>query len=191
MVCRAFKKRNTGQAKINNEEGWESNYFYEESSGVSSIVDPLEYIPRQPPTGNFMSQNLLCKQEIEGNNNSSLIFLHSSDQFVQLPQLESPSLPLMKRPSSMSLISEDDQQITKRSKIDKNVNDRVTDWRALDKFVAYQLSHDDDGVSSYEPHNGSDLGMLLLQSGREEGPKLDDLLSSTSNRDIGICIFDK
>lgn len=189
MVCRAFKKRNTGQAKINNEEGWESNYFYEESSGVSSVVDPLEYIPRQPPIGNFMSQNLLCKQEIEANNNSSFNFLHS-DQFVQLPQLESPSLPLMKRPSSMSLISEDDQQITKRSKIDKNVNDRVTDWRALDKFVAYQLSHD-DGVSSYEPHNGSDLGMLLLQNGREEGPKLDDLLSSTSNRDIGICIFDK
>lgn len=195
MVCRAFKKRNTGQAKINNEEGWESNYFYEESSGVSSIVDPLEYIPRQPPTGNFMSQNLLCKQEIEANNNSSFNFLHS-DQFVQLPQLESPSLPLMKRPSSMSLVSEnnrdeDDQQITKRSKINKNVNDRVTDWRALDKFVAYQLSHDDDGVSSYEPHNGSDLGMLLLQNGREEGPKLDDFLSSTSNRDIGICIFDK
>ncbi|XP_009761612.1 NAC domain-containing protein 37-like [Nicotiana sylvestris] len=195
VVCRAFKKRNTGQAKINNEEGWESNYFYEESSGVSSIVDPLEYIPRQPPTGNFMSQNLLCKQEIEANNNSSFNFLHS-DQFVQLPQLESPSLPLMKRPSSMSLVSEnnrdeDDQQITKRSKINKNVKDRVTDWRALDKFVAYQLSHDDDGVSSYEPHNGSDLGMLLLQSGREEGPKLDDLLSSTSNRDIGICIFDK
>ncbi|XP_016464143.2 NAC domain-containing protein 37-like [Nicotiana tabacum] len=191
VVCRAFKKRNTGQAKTNiNGEGWESNYFYEESSGVSSVVDPLEYIPRQPPIGNFMSQNLLCKQEIEGNNNSSLIFLHSSDQFVQLPQLESPSLPLMKRPSSMSLISEDDQQITKRSKIDKNVNDRVTDWRALDKFVAYQLSHD-DGVSSYEPHNGSDLGMLLLQNGREEGPKLDDFLSSTSNRDIGICIFDK
>ncbi|MCD9643266.1 hypothetical protein HAX54_030586 [Datura stramonium] len=196
VVCRAFKKRITGQAKTNIGEGWESNYIYDEPSGVSSVLDPLDNIPRQLPPQNFMSQNSLCKQEIEADTNNKLIFLHS-DKFFQLPQLESPIMPIMKRPiSSVSvLVSENnDEQITKRCKINKNVNDRVTDWRALDKFVASQLSHDDihdDGVSNYEPHNGSDLGMLLLQSGREEGPKLDDLLSSSCNRDTGICIFDK
>ncbi|KAM3342868.1 hypothetical protein P3S68_027834 [Capsicum galapagoense] len=108
----------------------------------------------------------------------------------QLPQLESPSVPLIKRSiSSVSLVSEntqeEDEQIIKRRKIHKDVNDRATDWRALGKFVASQLSHDihEDGVSSYEPHNGSDLGMLLLHSGMEEGQKLDDLLSSSWNRD--------
>ncbi|XP_060192573.1 NAC domain-containing protein 37-like [Lycium barbarum] len=186
VVCRAFKKRITGQTKTNIGEGWESNYLYDEPSGVSSVLSPLDNIPRQLPPQNFMSQNSLCKQEIEpgNNNNNNLIFLHS-DQFVQLSQLASPTVPLMKRPiSSVSLASEnnceEDGRITKRRKINKNVNDRVTDWRALDKFVASQLSHDshekssydEDGVSSYEPHNGSDLGMLLLQSGREEEPKL-------------------
>ncbi|KAK4360516.1 hypothetical protein RND71_019468 [Anisodus tanguticus] len=189
VVCRAFKKRITGQAKTNIGEGWESNYFYDEPSGVSSVLDPLDHISGQLPPQNFMSQNSLCKKEIEANN-MNLIFLHS-DQFVH--QLESPSVPLKRPISSLSLVSEnnreEDEMIMKRSKINKNVNDSVTDWRALDKFE--KSSYDDQGVSSYEPHNGSDLGMLLLQSGRDEGPKCDDLLSSCSNRDIGICIFDK
>ncbi|CAK7334337.1 unnamed protein product, partial [Dovyalis caffra] len=195
VVCRAFKKRTTGQNK--SIEGWDSSYFYEESSGVSSVVDPIDYITRQPQ--NFLAQNFLCKQEIEGD---SLSFMHS-ESFVQLPQLESPSLPLIKRPSSsISLISENDNSNNEEedqnriSSNNNNTTQKVTDWRALDKFVASQLSqeerYDGDGVSSFVgAENNSDMSLLLLQSGRDEENKFNGFLSSSSDCDIGICIFEK
>ncbi|XP_022752164.1 NAC domain-containing protein 37-like isoform X2 [Durio zibethinus] len=146
VVCRAFKKRTTGQKSI---EGWDSSYFY--------------------------------------------------DEFVQLPQLESPSLPLIKRPSSISLISESTnyEEEDHQNRMCNNTK-KVTDWRALDRFVASQLSHEDrydgEGVSSFDinNNNNSDMALLLLESsGREEGNKLNEFLNlSSSDCDIGICIFD-
>ncbi|XVE82516.1 hypothetical protein DITRI_Ditri16bG0011100 [Diplodiscus trichospermus] len=198
VVCRAFKKRTTGHTK--NIEGWDSSYFYDEANGIiSSIVDPIDCISTQPQ--NFLPQNFLCKQEKEGDN---LNFTHSDHhQFVQLPQLESPSLPLTKRPISISESAhyeeEDQQNIIMCGKNKK----KVTDWRALDKFVASQLSAQEDiydveaGVSSFDAiNNGSpaDMALLLLQSssgGSEESNKLNEFLNSSSDCDIGICIFDK
>nr|TKS00241.1 hypothetical protein D5086_0000184540 [Populus alba] len=191
VVCRAFKKRTTGQTK--SIEGWDSSYFYEESSGISSVVDPID-ITRQPQ--GFLAHNFLCKQEIEGDN---LSFMHS-ENFVQLPQLKSPSEPLIKRPtSSMSLISENNNsknEEVEQNGVSNNNTQKVTDWRALDKFVASQLSqeerYDGDGVSSFVgAENNSDLPFLLLQSGRDDGNKFNGFLSSSSDCDIGICIFEK
>ncbi|WMV16662.1 hypothetical protein MTR67_010047 [Solanum verrucosum] len=110
----------------------------------------------------------------------------NSDQFIQLPQLESPSLPLLKRPiSSMSLVSDNNHE----EDGSKNV---TADWRALDKFVASQLSHEETTLYEDDQHNCSDLGMLLLLSDRGEGPKLNEILSSSSEDcDIGVCLFDK
>ena len=193
MVCRAFKKRTTGQIK--SIEGWDSSYFYDEASGISSVVDPIDYISRQPQ--NFLPQNLFCKQETEADN---LNFFHS-DHFVQLPQLESPSLPLIKRPNSISLISENtNYEEEEQNRIICNNTKKVTDWRALDKFVASQLSQEDrydsEGVSSFDTnnnnHNSSDMELLLLhRSSREEGNKFSEFLNSSSDCDIGICIIDK
>jgi hypothetical protein len=157
----------------------------------------MDYITRQPQ--NFLAQNFLCKQEIEGDN---LSFMHS-ENFVQLPQLESPSLPLIKRPSSsVSLISENNNsnnEVEEQNRMLSNNNtQKVTDWRALDKFVASQLSQEDrydgDGVSSFvgADNNSSDMSLLLLQSGRDEGNnKFNGFLSSSPDCDIGICIFEK
>ncbi|KAK8268157.1 hypothetical protein V6Z11_D11G048400 [Gossypium hirsutum] len=191
VVCRAFKKRITGQTK--NMQVWESSYFYDEASGMSSVVDPIDYISRQ----NFLPQNLLCKKEAD---NYSNFVDHSDDQFVELPQLESPSLPLIKRPSSISEKTkheeEDDEEL--------NNSKKLTDWRALDKFVASQLSQEDrfegEGVSSFDAinnnnnsnSNNSDMALILLQnSSREEGNKLNEFLNSSSDCDIGICLFAK
>ncbi|XP_077246208.1 vascular related NAC-domain protein 1 [Tasmannia lanceolata] len=179
VVCRAFKKRATCQNR--SVEGWDSSYCYDEQSGVSSIIDSIDYLQRQ-------QQNFVCKQEIEVDN---LNYLHS-DQFVQLPHLENPSLPLINRPSLVSFASEneDEEQIRGCNYIEK-----VTDWRALDKFVASQLSQEDrcdsERVSNFDVHQNSDLALLLLQSSREEGNKLNGFLNSGSDCDIGICIFDK
>lgn len=186
-MCRAFKKRTTSQNK--SIEGWDSSYFYDEPSGVSSVLDPMDYITRQPQ--NFFAQNFLCKQEIEADN---LNFIHS-DQFVQLPHLESPSLPLIKRPSSISLVSEYNEEEDQQARECKT-SEKVTDWRALDKFVASQLSHEDSydcdiGSSSFVAHQNSDMALLLLQSAREEENRLNGFLNSSSECDIGICIFEK
>ncbi|XP_052195238.1 NAC domain-containing protein 37-like isoform X2 [Diospyros lotus] len=187
VVCRAFKKRTTGQSK--SIEGWDSAYFYDEPSGVSSVVDPLDFITKQQQQQNFLAQNFICKQELEA--------AESLNHFVQLPQLESPSqLPLLKRPSSsISLISEhnDDYHQQPRGCNNNNGSKKVTtDWRDLDKFVASQLSQEDRYEEpSFGANSSSDMALLLLQSGRGEANELTGLLSSGTERDIGICIFDK
>ncbi|KAB1998078.1 hypothetical protein ES319_D12G065000v1 [Gossypium barbadense] len=200
VICRAFKKKISGQAK--SIEGWESRCFYDEPSGLSSVIDPMEYLSKQPQK--FLPY---CKEETEADN---LDFVYC-DQFVELPQLESPSLPLINKPASISLISEnivnygeeEEEEADKKRMCNANTK-KVTDWRALDKFVASQLSHEDRynngdqeraSISSFDANNSSNSDMealLLLQSSREERNKLKELLnSSTSHCDVGICIFDQ
>ncbi|KAI3712841.1 hypothetical protein L1987_71408 [Smallanthus sonchifolius] len=188
VVCRAFKKRSTGQTK--HTEGWESNFFYDDSSRVSPAIDPVDYITSQP-SGSIISQSFLCKQELEATEN--LNFVHF-DQFVQLPELESPSLPSIKMPSSISLVSSSDQE--------DDITNKVTDWRTLDKFVASQLSQEDqfgvgEGLSSrFEGNENPDLSYMFIEGGKGEekgGGKMNGFLSSTNQEhcDIGMCIFDK
>lgn len=165
----------------------------------------------------------MCKQESLEADNLNFI---NSDQFVQLPQLESPSLPLIKRSNSISLSSiennsnnngnsnskeyqGDQQQINRGCNNNNSSNNKtkqVTDWRALDKFVASQLSQEDQydhgghnhGASSSNfgidniSISSSEMDLLLLQSRREEENKLNGFLNiSSSDCDIGICVFEK
>lgn len=188
-------------------------------------MDSIDYVSRHPSSSNFLSQqNFLCKQELEADNLSTFIRSDHHDPFVQLPQLESPSLPLIKRPtSSISLISENNEEDDQQMRLgyfnynDNNGNNnnqlKVTDWRALDKFVASQLSQED--IYDHESSNNhilhgfghdqkmiSDSDMvaplpLYLQSdvyAAEEGSKINGFFTSSSNSDdcdnIGICIFE-
>ncbi|KAE8685966.1 NAC domain-containing protein 76 [Hibiscus syriacus] len=178
VVCRAFKKRITGGQAKSIGGGWDSIYFYDEPSGLSSMVDPMEYMSRQPPS--FLP---LCKQQTtKADNLNNFVY---SDQFIELPQLESPSLPLMNKPSSISIVSENNNYEEKDDDQKRMCNNtttkKVTDWRTLDKFVASQLSHEDRynqqgaaSISSFDANNcsNSDMALLLLQSSREEGNKL-------------------
>ncbi|XAR73796.1 hypothetical protein NMG60_11007885 [Bertholletia excelsa] len=176
VVCRAFKKRTPGQTKSS--EAWDSTFFFDEPSGVSPLVDPIDFITGQPQS--FLHHNLMCKHETEGEN---LHFMHS-EQFIQLPQLESPSLPPMKRPISSSMLPQisetnnDEEEERRKKKL-------TTDWRALDKFVASQLSQED----RYE--NDGFLLPSHREENEEEANKLCGFLNSSSDCDIGICIFDK
>ncbi|KAK8653066.1 hypothetical protein V6N13_127084 [Hibiscus sabdariffa] len=210
VVCRAFKKKTSTTNQNKTIEQWDSSYFYNEASGISTVVDPIDYISRQQPQ-NFLPPNMMCKREIIEADNLNVVHC---DQFVQLPQLESPSLPLIKRPNSTPLISdnnntttnygeEEEEEFQQQQKKKKNRSlcdntERVTDWRALDKFVASQLSQE-IRYGGDERTNGSnsDMALLLLQSGggageEEEGNyKLNEFLNSSPDCDIGICVFDK
>ncbi|XP_023517496.1 NAC domain-containing protein 37-like [Cucurbita pepo subsp. pepo] len=209
VVCRAFKKRANGQSKTAVER-WDSSYFYDEPSRVCSGIDPLEFMSRQSmPQGLLEHNNMMCKQEMEGENVKLIAY---NDPFVQLPQLESPSLPLMKRSSSISLVSEcneEEEPPTKRRYDNNNNNNRsskVTDWRALDKFVASQLSQEDafegEGDSRFgaqnnnynnnNNHNSADMAILLMENRVHDEENLyKEFLSSNPESDFGICIFEK
>lgn len=51
--------------------------------------------------------------------------------------------------------------------------ERVTDWRALDKFVASQLSPEDGFVVDFEAEdNDSEMAFLLVGNGKEEDGKV-------------------
>ncbi|KAL2333772.1 hypothetical protein Fmac_014985 [Flemingia macrophylla] len=190
VVCRAFKKRTNGQTKTI--KGWDRSRLYDEqaSIGVNSVVDPVNLVTRQQ-SQSFSAQNILYKKEmIEAD---SLSFMHA-DQLVQHPQLESPSLTLVKNKQTLvsTLVSnqEDWQQRLSNTK-------KVTDWRDLDKFVASQLSqeerHEIEGVSSFATHTCSDMPLLLLHNSRDnnEGNKLNPFLrTSSADCDIGICVFE-
>ncbi|GJR10514.1 hypothetical protein Tco_0793166 [Tanacetum coccineum] len=158
----------------------------------------------------------MCKQELEAAENLNFVYC---DQFIQLPQLESPSLPTIKWPSSVSLalsMENNDQEdsllrgrnISNNNSDNNNVSytnntSKVTDWRALDKFVASQLSQEDqygpgEGLSSnFRGQEKSDTAYMFMEGAREEedgegAEKLNGFLSSTNQDhcDIGICIFD-
>ncbi|MQL96107.1 hypothetical protein Taro_028777 [Colocasia esculenta] len=186
VVCRAFKKRTAYQTRA--ADVWESAGYvaYDEPSAVSTVVDPADYrFARRP-------QDCFCKQETEPD---SLSFLQANP-FMQLPQLESPSVPLPKRPSLLSLASEyEEEEYVRGSSSSSNNAERVTDWRALDKFVASQLSQEErfDGESAIDVgvHDGSDMAALLLLQNGAEGSKLNEFLGTGSECDIGICIFEK
>ncbi|XP_071693803.1 NAC domain-containing protein 76-like isoform X1 [Rutidosis leptorrhynchoides] len=200
VVCRAFKKRSTGQTK--NSERWEPNFFYDESSRVSLTMDSTDYINSTQPPSSVFSQNFMCKQELEAA--EDLNFVHC-DQFVQLPHLESPSLPLIKNRSSKSLLSLSENKDLENDRNIDDTNVKVTDWRALDKFVASQLSQEDryglvDGLSSsFEEKENVDSTYMFMEGDREVeedhgvGGKMNEFLSLTNqeNCDIGIRIFEK
>ncbi|AET03821.2 putative transcription factor NAM family [Medicago truncatula] len=163
VVCKAFKKKTSVQAKTN--ERWDPSHLHDEqTSSIISRVDPIDLILRQPQR--ISAQNFMYKQEIEAEADTLLRFMHS-EQLVPLPQLQSPSLT--KRQNSMPIISE-----------------KVTDWRDLDKFVASQLSQED-----HRHETSSDMSLFLLQSSKDdEENKLSSFLTTRSDCDIGICVFE-
>jgi len=189
VVCRAFRKRTNGQTKTI--EGWDRSYIYDEQAcGVNSSVNPIDLMLRQPQRNNISAQNFLYKQETEADN---LSFIHA-EQMMQLPQLESPSMPLVKKQTSVSLISDNINNEDGSQKELSNTK-KVTDWRAFDKFVASQLSqeerHEIEGMSSFATHTGSDMALLLLQNTNERNKFNPFLSTSSSDCDIGICVFEK
>lgn len=129
---------------------WDPRSCYETSTENSVVVDPLEYMQMQ---NNTIS---LCKREAEIDSLNILHYSMSNNPFVQLPDLESASFPAPKRPrlvdvpdlSSKDENEHDEEEEMKRKGCNININvgenyKVIMDWRELDKFVASQLSPED------------------------------------------------
>ncbi|KAJ1702971.1 hypothetical protein LUZ63_002750 [Rhynchospora breviuscula] len=170
VVCRAFKKRTTYPGRSISDM-WDASY--------SIMPGRLDYLQNQTKT------SLLCKKENELDN---LTFLAHSNNFVQLPELQSPTPAINAQLHSLPVLSVSDHagEQTKLAKAMPN----VTDWRALDKFVASQLSPEEkfsaDQVASVSgaSHDQSDeVALLFLEGQKDDFGSFSELLSS----DVSHC----
>ncbi|CAI0461697.1 unnamed protein product [Linum tenue] len=172
-------------------------------------------------------EEIVNNDQSENNNNliissSSNAFLTSTESFLpDLPQLESPQLAASPPPadnkgpnsssycndngnsgnytSNYSNNNDDGGQLEEQVLVMENSNSggKVTDWRALDKFVASQLMSQEERYDiDHHEEQTADAGFDLppLQSGKEQGNKFgmsSGFLTSSSDCDFGICIFEK
>ncbi|KAL6645421.1 hypothetical protein ACP70R_017029 [Stipagrostis hirtigluma subsp. patula] len=208
VVCRAFKKRTAYPAR-SMALAWDHSFSYHEPNAMAAAAAAEAAAFVQPNAAYAQigrpSKSARFKQEAELD--GAAAFLQYSSHLVDLPQLESPSAPLAPNPSRASAGQEDGGN--KRGKSKRAQADKVsTDWRALDKFVASQLSPAECGgsleataaaaaaVGSQLDHGEDDMAALLFlnSDGREEAERWAGLLSSTGaggDGDLGICVFDK
>ncbi|KAJ4811675.1 hypothetical protein LUZ62_024241 [Rhynchospora pubera] len=169
VVCRAFKKRTTYPGRSS--DMWDASY--------SIMPDRLDYLRNQTKT------SLLFKKENELDN---LPFLAHSNNFVQLPELQSPTPAVNAQFNSLPVLSVSDHagEHTKLAKAMPN----VTDWRALDKFVASQLSPEENfsvdqiaSVSGASHDQSDEVALLLLEGEKDDFGSFSELLSS----DVSHC----
>ncbi|CAL4920525.1 unnamed protein product [Urochloa decumbens] len=205
VVCRAFKKRTAYPAR-SMAMAWESSYSYRDVSvmggaaAAEALVDPnaaYAQIRRQSS-----KSGARFKQEAELDGAAALLH-YSSSHLVELPQLESPSALLDG--------ADDSGRRGKKARADDKM---ATDWRALDKFVASQLSPTETecgggsleataataagDVGSQLLEHGEDVdddmaALLFLNSdGREEAERWTGLLGPAGgDGDFGLCVFEK
>ncbi|MFS7949471.1 putative transcription factor NAM family [Helianthus anomalus] len=151
VVCRVFKKRLPTMRRASEHE---SPIWYEDHqvSFMPEISSPNQNnsLSHLVNPNNYQYLYGTCKKEID-----HLQHYHTtSDHFLQLPLLESPKLipscnsfmpiygininqneSITHQPTSLT----QDQNNNIHQNQDQNVNNQVTDWRVLDKFVASQL----------------------------------------------------
>nr|XP_034571889.1 NAC domain-containing protein 37-like isoform X1 [Setaria viridis] len=207
VVCRAFKKRTAYPAR-SMAMAWESSYSYREvgvmgaeAAEAAAFVDPnsaYAQIRRQSKSARFKQE-----AELDG----AAVLLQYSSHLVELPQLESPSAPLAPNPSQASSADEVDGAESGRRGKKARADKVATDWRALDKFVASQLSPTECGGSleatapaaamanvGLEHGEDDDMAALLFlnSDGREEAERWKGLLGPAGgDGDFGLCVFEK
>ncbi|KAI4995366.1 hypothetical protein ZWY2020_035269 [Hordeum vulgare] len=219
VVCRAFKKRtaypNRGMA-----ERWGSNYSYNEvhAMGGAPFADPN--MASTYAAAAQMGRSGSFKEEAEQLDGAAALLRYTSSHLVELPQLESPSAPLPRKKARAPEEEDAASGACRRRprKLAQADSAATTDWRALDKFVASQLSPGGEcaaleataattaaaaaGASSQAQaqaqldRDEDDMAALLFlnSDGRDEMERWTGLLGSAGagvDGDLGICVFDK
>ncbi|XP_028804379.1 NAC domain-containing protein 7 isoform X1 [Neltuma alba] len=174
VVCRVFKKRMTTMRKVGE---YESPCWYEEAASFMQELDQSP--PRRNSNNNISPPYYSCKQEFDQFQYNINNLPH--DAFLQLPQLESPKLPIFSSnafdhhqyqhcrsnhgtaaSAAATTASFYDQPVV----LDHNDQAVITDWRVFDKFVASQLSqdhHQQQHGSSKETSHADDVVAVTEQ----------------------------
>ncbi|XP_061357869.1 NAC domain-containing protein 7 [Gastrolobium bilobum] len=201
VVCRAFKKRMTTMRKVGD---YESPCWYDDQV---IFMQELES-PRRISHPNYASyhQHYPCKQELE------LQYNIPNDAFLQLPQLESPKFPQSATSLSCSPVvpygfdsnnngsALQSSSLTQEERIQRcqqqnlqllyGSNDQavelVTDWRVLDKFVASQLSHDQEVSKEASYSNVAEQSTMLANESKNPENGKEYASTSTSSCQIDL-----
>ena len=164
------------------------------------LESPTSRITSLPYAASY-HQHYPCKQELEILQYNSVAH-HDANFLQQLPQLESPKVP-QSAPSipygSSSLTHEDHMQHCHQQSLnslyaDQAVDQVTTDWRVLDKFVASQLSHEQDASkeTTYSNnaavvlHVAEQIAMLANEAKRPENIAQEYASTSTSSCQIDL-----
>nr|XP_027186315.1 NAC domain-containing protein 7 [Cicer arietinum] len=213
VVCRVFKKRVTTMRKVMSEHDSPSWYDDQLSFNMQDMVDSPNQTSYQ---SNLVYQQLPlypCKKELE-----HLQFQLPRDQFLQLPLLESPKLlqpnsstnltsnnPMIPTFNALNLPSSiliEEQQVLQNGQQnlhhgivygnnchEQNVDDQVTDWRVLDKFVASQLSQDGSKDNNNNMFHGTDDNSNVQFRNLEKQEMVHEINASTSNSSCPIDLW--
>ncbi|GMY30079.1 NAC domain-containing protein 7-like [Fagus crenata] len=204
IMHEVFKKRMTAVRKMGE---YDSPCWYDDQV---SFMPELESPRRVSHPFTSYHHHYPCKQELE-----LQYHMPHDPNFLQLPQLESPKVPQSGTSQSCNsvvpygfdrnstgsalqsstLTQEEQVQQSHLSSFYSNNEqavDQVTDWRVLDKFVASQLSHDQDaskGTNYSNPavfHVAEHMNMLSNDSKR---PEITDEFASTSASSCQIDLW--
>ncbi|KAL4557157.1 hypothetical protein LXL04_035329 [Taraxacum kok-saghyz] len=168
VVCRVFKKRLPTLRRAS-EHDHQSPIWYDDHQ-VSSFMPEIDSPNHNSQSHLQVNHNYQypnydsCKKELDQLQNYQI----TPDHFLQLPQLESPKLlptcnsfvpmygvnineggNINYQPSSYT----QDQKNNIHVNQDQNVNNQVTDWRVMDKFVASQLLSQSTKENDYTNEN--------------------------------------
>ncbi|XP_020596826.1 NAC domain-containing protein 105-like [Phalaenopsis equestris] len=188
VVCRAFKKRTNGQTKSFIAH-WDSNYNIFPNPNTRLHTTFIDQHPNISNPHHLNPKDFFLNQEMVLPGGLTKL-LQCPNAFLQLPHLESPHpFPLIKTSCSSSVSVNAGSVHEKEGDREGSCagDQRVTDWRALDKFVASQLSREDGFVGDCEAgENGSEMAFLLVDDGGEEEGRMKESCVG----DVGFCVFE-
>ncbi|KAK1436278.1 hypothetical protein QVD17_02057 [Tagetes erecta] len=167
VVCRVFKKQITTVRRM------------DERDSVSWFDNQVSFMP------NFESSRSATHPYTSNSPYQSHYNLPQDHSFLQLPQLESPKI---QHPLATN-IQPSTQQLNINLLYGDNVEQdfQVTDWRLLDKFVASQLSNDQEPSVKFPSsslHMAEHINLLLSES------RSDEIASECASISTSTCHVD-
>jgi hypothetical protein len=158
VVCRVFKKRVASQTRVAEDPFC---WFGDHVTLMPDIETPRQLV--RHPKMVYQNHMYNCKPELE------LHHLLPHEPFMQIPQLESPN-------KLQDYINNQGTTVFSSSMAQEESAQNLTDWRALDKFVASQLSHEN---GANKEHSCSETTPGFQAEEKQEGA-LDYASTSTS-----------
>lgn len=229
VVCRVFKKRLATVRRVGDYESpcWYdqassmSSFMPELDSPRRNMIPHPAYTTSSSSSYHHQLYSN-CKQELDHHlqYNTMPVPPHP-DSFLQLPQLESPKVaqygtydphrnngchvmpsPTI-RPEQLQQMNHQNLMMNSPSLLynDNSLDDQVTDWRVLDKFVASQLSHEQLEASKETTTNYSNeavydplgdevhINMGANESKRSENIVGQDYAASTSTSSCQVDLW--
>ncbi|XP_024996980.1 NAC domain-containing protein 7-like [Cynara cardunculus var. scolymus] len=202
VVCRVFKKRITTVRRMDEHDALS---WYDDQVSFMPDYESPNRISHPYTANNSYQHQLPGKSELD-QMHYNLPHEHS---FLQLPQLESLRFPQSAAASVSASYGSAFQPSIQQSNInllygDNNNNNhnnnnngeqdlQVTDWRVLDKFVASQLSNDQDAVTkenTYLNPPSSSLQMAEHMNMLLSDSKSDEIASEGASISTSTCQID-